>query len=226
MKDQDAYVHGWFFEHVEMNSRPVIIYFGGNAEDISYHFDREEKITNVSIFFATYRGYLDHPGKPCQNNIFLDALATYDYLVKQRNILPVQIFLMGRSLGASVATYVASKRAVKGLILVTPFDRIMNVAKQFFYFYPFSWILQGNFNTLGYLKNVQVSTLILTSGKDEIIPKNSTESLINSCPGKIYHHEIPIANHQNIADFDEYYELINDYIHPDLKWSSGHYRSY
>jgi hypothetical protein len=212
---QDSPLHGWFFESGE--NRPLIIYFGGNAEDVSYNFETVPRFPNISILFMTYRGYGDTPGKPSQHKVFTDALATYDYLINVRKIQPSQIFLMGRSIGSSVASYVASQRSAKGLILVTPFDRIMNVANQIWLFKPFAWILRRNFNTLEYMKKAKVNTLVLTARMDEVVPKSSSNNLLNSCPDKISHLEIHSADHQIIHGFDEYYQAINDFVNaPDL----------
>ena len=65
-----------------------------------------------------------------------------------------------------------------------------------------------------------MDTLVLTAGRDEIIPKSSTANLLNSCPNNITHQAFPSADHQNISYFDPYYEAINDFIH-SRKSSSG-----
>ena len=112
----------------------------------------------------SYRGYDETPGSPSQAALFSDALAIYDYVVNNLKIPPSQIFLMGRSIGSSVAAYLASKRSVQGLILITPFDRITSIVKQFFLFRPFAWLLSGNFNTVDYLQKANVNTLVLAAG--------------------------------------------------------------
>jgi alpha-beta hydrolase superfamily lysophospholipase len=156
----------------------------------------------------SYRGYGETPGSPSQAALFSDALAVYDHVVNELKIPPSQIFLMGRSIGSSVAAYLASKRSVQGLILITPFDRIGSIVKQFFLFRPFVWILRGNFNTIDYLQKADINTLILAAGRDEIVPKSSTDHLVSACRSKITLAEIPAADHQNISDFPAYYEAI------------------
>ncbi len=199
-------LHGWLFEHSKQ--APFLIYFGGNAERVSYHFDNIHKFPTASLLLMSYRGYDETPGSPSQAALFSDALAVYDYVINNLKIPPSQIFLMGRSIGSSVAAYLASERSVEGLILITPFDRIASIVKQFFLFRPFAWLLRGNFNTVDYLQKANVNTLVLAAGRDEIVPKSSTENLVNACRTKITLAEIPAADHQNISDFPAYYEAI------------------
>jgi len=44
--------------------------------------------------------------------------------------------------GSSVATFVASKRGVDKLVLVTPFDSIQNIAQSSYPIYPMSLMLK------------------------------------------------------------------------------------
>ncbi len=208
---QHDHLEGWFFKHPALKENPLIIYFGGNAEDITHHFETIDQFQNVSMIFISYPGYLGNRGHPSQDTIFSNALATYDYLIDKEGISPSQIIPMGRSLGASVAAYLASKRTVNGLILITPFDAIMNVAKKIALFAPFTWLLYRTFDTAKYLNNVNVPPLILIAKRDEVIPTSSTQNLIRSFNRTMTVKEIPSADHQDISTFDAFYEAINEY---------------
>ena len=43
---------------------------------------------------------------------------------------------MGRSLGSGIATYIAANRPVSHLILITPYDSILNIVKAKLPFIP------------------------------------------------------------------------------------------
>lgn len=63
------------------------------------------------------------------NTIKEDSLAFYEYLLSSGKSTQ-DIFVIGRSIGTGGASYLAgNKRGVPGLILISPFDTITEVAK-------------------------------------------------------------------------------------------------
>ena len=110
---------------IGMPSLLAIIYYGGNAEEVSQNLHDLKKFGDYSMLFVNYRGYGKSEGWPGQDVLFSDALFIFDHITNNYNIEPSNIFLMGRSLGSAVAVHVGSKRSVKGMILVTPFDQML-----------------------------------------------------------------------------------------------------
>ncbi len=210
-------VTGWMCHPPTTPKNPIVIYFGGNAENVANNLNEITRFKDISFMLMNYRGYNDAPGTPSQENVFADALTTYDQLVDVYKISPSQIFLIGRSLGGAVAAYVASKRKVQGIILVTPFDQIKNVVKGIFLLLPFVWILDNNFKTIRYMKENSADVLILSAEKDEIIPQNCIQNLVNTIKQPLSFKEIKGANHQNITEFDDYYNAINLFINARIQ---------
>ena len=149
-------------------------------------------------FFMNYRGYGNSYGHPTKDDLLADALAIYDHMISQSGISPSQIYLMGRSLGASIAAYVASQRQVGGIILVTPFDSVENLVKTLFRWLPMSRFFKESFDTQKYLAGVDCKILVLAAENDEVIPKECLESLISAYQDKIVLQVIAEANHQDI----------------------------
>ena len=79
-----------------------------------------------------YRGYGGSSGKPTEHDLRQDALAVYNYVSTRHS----EILLVGRSLGSSIAIGVAAQVNPTGLVLITPFDSIQNIAKQVVPFLP------------------------------------------------------------------------------------------
>ena len=67
---------------------------------------------------------------------FSDALFIFDHISKKYHIPSEKIILKGRSLGSAVAIHVAGQRKVKAVLLVTPFDNMVNVAKKHYPIFP------------------------------------------------------------------------------------------
>lgn len=211
-------LQGWFVKAIPLEQSPVILYYGGNAEDISINLSylQHDEPQSISWLLINYRGFGKSTGKPSQAALFIDALAIYDYLVSHFHIPPDKIYLMGRSIGSSVASYVASQRQVAGLILVTPFDSVASFAPRLLRIPPIRRYLEKYFNTQKYLENVQGKILILAAGEDEVIPKINLENLVNKFKDQLDVVEIKLANHQNIAEFPEYERAIKKYIQTPL----------
>lgn len=215
LKINQQALQGWFVKAIPVNQAPLIIYYGGNAEDISINLSylQQAEAPSISWLYINYRGFGNSSGKPSQRGLFEDALAIYDYLINNLNIPPNRIFLMGRSIGSSIASYVASHRLVAGLILVTPFDSITSFAPKILKIFPLTCYFEKYFNTQKYLENVRGKILVLTAGEDEVIPKVHSEKLAKKFKDQLVIVEIKKANHQNIAEFPEYELAVKKYVH-------------
>jgi len=157
--------------------KKALIYFGGNAENVAYNIsDFQTLFSDRTVYLVNYRGYGGSSGSPHEEGLYSDALAVYDHFIK----LHSTISTMGRSIGAAVATYLASKRDVEKLILVTPFDSAVNVAKKHYWFFPIDLILKERLDTAGRAANITADTLIIAAANDRIIPHRSTLDLIKA----------------------------------------------
>lgn len=201
-------------ETLRIWSRPAdgpdaIIYFGGNAEDVSSNFGAFAKaLPRHAIYLVNYRGYGGSTGSPSEGALFADALAVYD-LVHQNH---PNISLVGRSLGSGVAAYLASTRKVERLVLVTPYDSIENVAKKRFPIFPISLLLKDKFNSSARVPSIGAKTLVILAENDEIIPRESSDALIAEFPSdqvivKVIHE----ATHNSVGSSPVYAELIGGF---------------
>ncbi|MFI5343792.1 MAG: alpha/beta hydrolase [Chlamydiales bacterium] len=205
-------LQGWFVEIADPES-PIVIYYGGNAEDITITLSYLEETKFASLLIMNYRGFGKSTGRPTQKVVLSDALLIYDYLIQNYKVNPSKIFLVGRSIGASVAAYVSSQRPVGGLILLTPFDSIIGFLPKFLNFFPIRNCLAPYFNTSKYLEHFNGKMLIIAAGKDEVVPRSSLENLLTKFHEKITYVEIKEADHQNVSEFPEYWATIEKYIH-------------
>ncbi len=196
-----ATLRGWLINYKYVSQR-LIIYYGGNAEDIFYSIDTFNKYDDTASLLVNYRGYGTSSGTPSEESLFADALAIFDEVIKLYN--PEKIWLMGRSLGSGVATYVAAKREITGLILITPYDSIESLAKKQYPIMPVSLLLKHKFRSIDYAGKITEPTLIIYGGMDRIVPPASTERLIEHIPARKNIVFIEKAEHNNIEMFDEY----------------------
>jgi len=147
LKNKDLFLHGWVLNR---GQQKALIYFGGNAEDITNNINLLEGLfNNHTIYLINYRGYGKNLGKPTQQGLFSDAIAIYDEILG----LHTSISLMGRSLGSGVAVYLASKRDIDKLFLLTPYDSLAEVAQTHYPYFPVKYLIKDPFESVIYAKN-------------------------------------------------------------------------
>ena len=204
-------LHGWKVDG-DSARKKTILYFGGNAEDVVY-LNFEAKEFDVRQFIAfNHPGYGKSTGKPAQQSLFNNALEIYDMVLREYAVKAEDIIVVGRSLGSSVATYLAANRKVSGLVLITPFDSIKNIASNRYRFFPVNYLLKHPFPTIDYINQVKASVLMLAAVNDEIIAE---EHLQNLELGASYNNRtIRYADvgHNTIQTHHGYYLEINEFI--------------
>jgi pimeloyl-ACP methyl ester carboxylesterase len=202
-------------ETLRILNRPVsgpdaVIYFGGNAEDVSSNLnDFETVLPAHSIYLVNYPGYGGSTGSPSEDALFRDALAVYDLVNKSHP----NISIIGRSLGTGVAVYLATARKVDKLVLVTPYDSLEHVAEFHYPVLPISLLLKDKFNSLQRVPHITARALVLLAENDEVIPRKSSDALISAFPpGQTKIVLIRGATHNSIGTFPQYSESMGTFL--------------
>ena len=130
----------------------------------------------MHILAVEYPGYGIYKGSANEESILEDSESVYEYLVSTMKIDPQEIIVLGRSIGSGPATYLASKRKVGALILMSPFTSIRAVVKDM----AGSWaqhLFKERFNNLEAIKKVSCPTFIVHGQRDRIIPFEHSKKL-------------------------------------------------
>jgi fermentation-respiration switch protein FrsA (DUF1100 family) len=164
-------LHAWWIPHEK--AKFTFLAFHGNASNIAnrapiYEFLRS---TPANVLALEYRGYGHSEGKPSEAGVYRDAEGAYEYLVNTKNIDPKVIVSFGQSLGTTVATHVAARRQVAGVVLEAPFPSAARVARKVFWFLPgVSFLIHGQFDTQAWLRGIHAPLLIVHCDQDPVIP--------------------------------------------------------
>jgi hypothetical protein len=102
MKDGTR-LSGWFVKNIQNGKSKMIIYFGGNAEEVSWMIDEADRFKGWSAVLINYRGYGLSDGKPGEKSLFSDALEIFDYFSNRKGVDSTRMVIMGRSIGTGVA---------------------------------------------------------------------------------------------------------------------------
>ncbi len=189
----------------------VILYFGGNAENVEFNADSFTHLfPDYTLYLVKYRGYAGSSGKPTEKGIFADALHIYDQV---REIYD-EVSVIGRSLGSGVATFVASKREVKKLVLIAPFDSVQNVAQAQFPVYPMSILLKDKYDSYQKAKYVKAETLVIAAEHDEMIPMANTKRLMEGFPFEVSFIVIDGATHNDLSISSQFEAALRGFFRP------------
>jgi hypothetical protein len=119
---------------------------------------------------------------------------------------------MGRSLGSGVAVHVAAKRKVGGVILVTPFDSLVNVAKAHYPIFPVGWLLKHRFDSAALAATITVPALFLTATHDQVVPVRFAKRLERIWGGPTTAVTVAGTDHNSIETSSVYWEAVNTFL--------------
>ena len=204
--EDDAVINALHFKAA--NSKGVILYFHGNAGDLSRwgHVTEYFVAMDYDVLVIDYRTYGKSIGKLSETALYNDGQYCYQYLLKQYSESEITIY--GRSLGTGIASFLASKNNPKNLVLETPYYSILDVAEQRFPMFPLKKLLKYQFPTYQYLPNVNCSITIIHGTNDNIVPYSSGEKLSKLNIDDLNFVNVEGGNHNNLIEFEAYHEAI------------------
>ncbi len=166
-------LNGWFFP-ANTNSpraRLAVLVCHGNAGNISHRLElcRALLDTGVSVFVFDYRGYGRSQGRPSEEGTYRDGQAAHQWL-QQKGFSGTNIIAFGESLGGGVASELALREPLGGLILQSTFTSIPDIGADLFPWLPVRWLSRIRYDTLSKLPRLKIPVLVMHSRADEIIP--------------------------------------------------------
>lgn len=191
-------LHGWVYIPSGPGPYPLLLFFGGNADEMSSYLYMHKEFSGWAIGAINYRGYGLSQGQPTQQTLLADALDIYDELAQRSRIDSSRIVAFGRSLGTGIAVYLAAKRSLQGIILVSPYDSIRALAQKFNPYAPIGLLLKHPFDSLTLAPKINIPMLALVGAKDTLISPRHSKRLVNAWSGSTTLHIISGANHNTI----------------------------
>ena len=173
-------LHGWFVPAID--SRGVMLFFHGNAGNISHRLDSIEIFHQLGLdtLIIDYRGYGRSSGKPTERGTYLDAQAAWNYLVDERGVAPDRIIIFGRSLGGAVAAWLGSHHTPAAVIIESSFSSGVDMARNLYPFLPARLITRLRYPVAEYASRLDCPVLVVHSRDDEIIPFSMGQSIYDA----------------------------------------------
>nr|WP_298926743.1 alpha/beta fold hydrolase [uncultured Allomuricauda sp.] len=187
------------------NPKGLLLYFHGNAGDLSRWGEIASSFVDLQydVLVMDYRSYGKSTGKLSENALYADAQLFYEYALKTYS--DEDIIVYGRSLGASIATHLASNHTPSKLILETPFYSLLDVAQDRFPILPIKQVLKYKMTSFKYIQKVKAPIRIFHGTTDNVVSYESGKRLFDAIPHadkKMY--TIKNGNHNNLNEFEDY----------------------
>lgn len=191
---------------------PLVLYFGGNAEEVSWMLEEIGNAPGVSWLLVDYRGYGLSEGSPGEAALVSDALQWFDHATTLSGVDPKRIFAFGRSLGSGVAVQLAAERPLAGVILSTPFDSLAAVAKRYYWYLPVDWMLKHRFDSMVLAPKLKAPLLCLVAERDEVIPAVHGERLFDAWGGAKRKIVLQEAGHNSTDAHPMFWPSIREFL--------------
>jgi hypothetical protein len=191
---------GWY---APASAKPLtLVYFHGNGDDLETSAPIASAYVRAGygILIAEYRGYSGLPGMPTETGLYDDARAYMKALIAA-SVDPHGVVLFGRSLGTGVAAQMATEFPVGGMILLSPYRSIPEVAADHFPFLPAGLLMKDRFETARKIGSIKIPLLIANGGRDEVIPPAQGREIYALANEPKEFFSAPAAGHNDMFDF-------------------------
>jgi fermentation-respiration switch protein FrsA (DUF1100 family) len=187
--------------HPDAAHCPTILYLYGNGtclKDVSDNvFDRFRRLgTNVLV--PEYVGYGMSGGQPSEIGCRETADATYEYLIRRHDVDPSRIVVLGRSIGGAVAIDLASRRPVAGLIAMSTFTSLLDMARLHYPFLPARLLLRHRFESLAKIGRIGGPILLIHGRRDDLVPEAMMDKLASAAARPVTRLTIERAGHNDL----------------------------
>jgi uncharacterized protein len=175
--DDGVHLAAWYVPARE--SRGTVIFCHGNGGNMGNYLNTVlvHHSLGLNVLIFDYRGYGESEGETTEEGTYKDAEAAWRYLVEDRRVPPESIILHGRSLGGSIAAWLAERHHSRALILESSFTSFPDRGQQIMPFVPMRLIARFQYNTLEAVEKVTYPVLVIHSRQDETIPFSHAERL-------------------------------------------------
>ena len=194
--------------------RGTIVVFHGNAGSAldRMHYVKALVPFGYRVVLAEYPRYGARGGALGERSLVADAVATAKMLRQQ---FGGPLYVWGESLGCGVATAVGAEPAleVDGLVLITPWKNLPELAQSVYWFTPAKWLVRDQYDNVANLEGFPGRVAVLMAEADEIIPNKQTMALYEAIrtPKRLWVFKNASHNSWPIAPEEKWWREVTDF---------------
>jgi len=191
-------IHGWYVPHER--PRAHVLFSHGNAGNITHRADILRLLhdrSQVAVMIYDYRGYGRSQGRPNEPGVLADARAARAWMARRAGIAETEIVQMGESLGGGVAVDLAAADGARGLVLVSTFTSLPDIAAHYYPFLPVRWLMRTRLDSISKIGHYHGPLLQLHGKLDTIIEYANAQELFEAANQPKQFVTLPGHDHNN-----------------------------
>jgi pimeloyl-ACP methyl ester carboxylesterase len=169
--------------YVHKSTDKWIVLYHGNDDSACAELNFVDSFINTNAFsfiVVEYDGYGGKTKRSTERGLLKNVRDANEYLQSQK---PSSVTLVGESLGAALATYHSSIKKPDKMLLVAPFDTLVNAAKVRYWFYPIDLMLLDKYRSKEWIGGAD-KVLVVHGTKDAIVPIQLGKTLFSAIHSK------------------------------------------
>lgn len=183
-------LHGWFLPAATRPAKGTVLHLHGNAANITGHwpFVGWLPAAGYNVLTFDYRGFGRSSGKITRDGTVLDAEAALDYLRTRPDVDGSRIVLFGQSIGATIASVIASRRRgqIAAVVMDSAFTSYRDIAAHHIYRNPamlliawwFPFGVSKSLDAIDHVPLISPTPILFMHGKaDRIVPTAMSQKL-------------------------------------------------
>ncbi|MGH3796533.1 MAG: alpha/beta hydrolase [Pseudonocardiaceae bacterium] len=170
--------------------------------------------TGLAVLLVDYRGYGGNPGRPSQQGLARDIRAAHRYLTEQAGVPSHRQLYFGESLGAAVATELATEHPPGGLLLRSPFTDLASVAQQHYPMLPARLLLRDRYPVAEQIRGVRVPTVVVYGTADSVVSPVQSQAVAAASPRLLRAVRVAGVDHNDpvLLDGDELISSVGELV--------------
>ncbi|MCW8895042.1 MAG: alpha/beta hydrolase [Sulfurimonas sp.] len=183
----------------------TLLFFGGRKHDsVGLIKKLSLSFSHTRIITFNYRSYGRSGGKISEKNMLNDGLKIARIIQKNYG----DFYVLGFSIGTSVASFVASRVHVLGVFLVAPFDSAALLVKEKYKVHV-PWLLRYKFDKRKSVKEIDAKTYIFASKSDSVTYVQNARNLKQHVKNLTLYKEFDELSHNDLLWDKEVVNIIN-----------------
>ena len=193
-------LHGWWVPTRAAPSTGHVLLCHGNAGNVGDRVMHAALLggAGLDVLMFDYRGYGRSSGRPSEPGTYRDARAARSALLARPEVDPARVVYLGESLGGAVAVELALAHPPAGLVLMSTFTGVRDMARRHYGFIPPA-LVPDAYPSLRRVRELRAPLLVIHGDRDEIVPLLHGEELFEAAPEPKRLHVVEGVGHNDLV---------------------------
>ena len=194
-------LHGWWVPaRAPVRRGAQVLLCHGNAGNLGDRVMHAALLcaAGLDVLLFDYRGYGRSTGRPSELGTYRDAHAARSALLARPEVNSDRVIYLGESIGGAVALALALEHPPAGLVLMSSFTSIRDMARRHYPLVPPA-VVPDAYPSLRRVRDLRAPLLVIHGDRDEIVPLLHAEALFEAAPDPKQLHIIEGVGHNDLV---------------------------